>query len=118
MNDFEVNYAAYKDVENIQCFSGHESVLEYRKHRLKQQNGLVKFITNYVDSKLSVIDVGSGSSALLYAIHNLGILCEGVGIEFSSARHKFAELWKRDNNIHSITNINDDFSNVLLLFGP
>ena len=39
--------------------------------RLKQQNGLVRFITNYIDSELSVIDVGSGSSALLYEIHDL-----------------------------------------------
>jgi hypothetical protein len=59
---------AYKDVENIQTFT-EDSFLTYTKERLKLQEPVVKFIEKINQEKFDVLDIGSGSSVLSYALY-------------------------------------------------
>ena len=64
---------AYKDVENIQTFT-EDSFLTYTKERLKLQEPVVKFIEKINQEKFEVLDIGSGSSVLSYALYLAGLL--------------------------------------------
>ena len=113
----KINYFAYNNVEELSGFSQKE-LTEYRNDRIKSYSCFVQLITKYVCSQLlSCVEIGSGSSALLYSLHNKGLVKEGLGIELSRSRYEFAELWKKDESIDSVNNINDDFYNIKLQDG-
>jgi len=112
----KTNFIAYSDVENIGNYSNSESLDTYRNERLFRNQSLITFIEHlYIQPKeLKVVEIGSGSSALLYAMEKKGLLLEGVGIEPSLSRYKFAEKWKQEGGFSKINNINDEFKNVKL----
>jgi len=76
--------------------------------------GAVSFLEKRVErgALISVIDIGSGSSCLLYACKKKGILLHGVGIEISKSRHDFAEQWRCDEGYSSIENLNLNITDV------
>ena len=94
---------AYKDVENIQTFT-EDAFLTYTKERLKLQEPVVKFIEKIKQEKFDVLDIGSGSSVLSYALHEAGLLKSADCIEPSKSRYEFAQKWKADNYKNSNVN--------------
>src|SRR5262249_21780232 len=55
--------------------------------------------------RLKVLELCSGSSRLLFSLHQKGLLETGVGVEVSPSRHRFAEAWKSALGATSITNV-------------
>ncbi len=109
------NIKAYESVESIDNFSSHEAIIAYRNRRLERYAPVIDFIVKRSESQpfgLSVVEVGSGSSALLYGIaKSHGLKC-GVGIELARSRFDFAERWKFDDGYHTVDNINQNFASV------
>lgn len=117
MNNYIGNDLNYKAYENIEDLSNYKSDLElelYRNERLKLYSTHVNFIKNNITvDSLRVVEVGSGSSALLYALEKSNMLTESsLGIEFSNSRYKFAERWREDCSFKNVNNVNNDFSKV------
>jgi len=99
---------AYKDVENIQTFT-EDAFLTYTKERLRLQEPVVKFIEKMKQEKFDVLDIGSGSSVLSYALHEAGLLKSADCVEPSKSRYEFAQKWKADSYKNSnINNYNID----------
>lgn len=114
--DGSVNFKAYDAVEAIDNFSSEEEIAAYRKRRIDRYAPVVSFITKrsppLPSSGLSVVEVGSGSSALLYALAEKACLGNAVGIELSRSRFEFAEGWKADAGYDVVRNVNQNFIDV------
>ncbi len=110
LNNCEHNLRAYKGVEDLTTFISKEAIEKYREERKRFASGAVTFLRKEIRGKVpvSVLDIGSGSSCFLYALHDAGILSRGMGIEISKTRYDFAERWKRDGQYKSVENINMD----------
>jgi len=113
LNNYIGNDLNYKAYENIEDLSNYKSDLElelYRNERLKLYSTHVNFIKNNITvDSLRVVEVGSGSSALLYALEKSNMLTESsLGIEFSNSRYKFAERWREDCSFKNVNNVNND----------
>lgn len=109
------NIQAYATAESIDSFASSEEIQTYRNTRLVRYQPVVNFISKRSDSKpgeLKVVEIGSGSSALLYAMADKNMLKHGCGIELSRSRFNFAELWKADGGYHSVENINQSVADV------
>jgi SAM-dependent methyltransferase len=107
-----VNLNAYSQIEQISSFDNSDSILGYRSSRLEKYQQLVDFISARSLSPVSILEVGSGSSALLYACDQRKLLAKGMGVELSESRYKFAELWKKDDGYDRIINIHSNFCDV------
>lgn len=113
--DSHTNIQAYATAESIDSFASSEEMRTYRNTRLARYQPVVNFISKRSDTKLSglqVVEIGSGSSALLYAMADKNLLKHGCGIELSRSRFNFAELWKADGGYHSVENINKSFTDA------
>jgi len=109
MKDIIVN--AYKNVEDINTFDS-ESYREYKKERLNYQSNIVNFFKKIKRENFNLLDIGSGSSALAYALVNKGMLGRADCVEPSFSRHNFAEQWKGEKEKYSnIFNYNLDIKN-------
>lgn len=107
----EVNLRAYKDVESLENFKDRGEIMAYRRKRLQRQRPICEFLLRFSEEKhLSVVEIGSGSSALLYALSATKMLKHGYGIEISRSRFDFAELWKSEENYTCVENSNSNFS--------
>ena len=109
------NLKAYATTESIDAFASSEEIRTYRNNRLIKYLSAVNFIKNRSDSYskgLKVVEIGSGSSALLYGMADKKMISHGCGIELSSSRFDFAELWKLECGYHCIENINQSFTDV------
>ncbi len=104
-----VNRHAYVGIEQVSGYADRESLLEYRRGRLVKYAPVVDFLVARSAAPISVVEIGSGSSALLYALAQAGRLHQGLGIELSPSRHEFAELWKQDDGVANVTNLNASF---------
>jgi SAM-dependent methyltransferase len=111
------NLRAYATTEAIESFSSPESVHAYRRARIAKYQLVVDFISRRVEEEfgeLRVVEIGSGSSALLYALDEKKLLKYGCGIEISKSRFNFAELWKSEIVCSTVENINRSFADVNL----
>ncbi len=113
----EGNFSSYANVESFENFSNPDEVKAYRERRLKRYEEHAEFITRYLSLEnslkdVSVLEVGSGSSGLLYSLNKRIPRFKAYGVEISSSRWKFAEAWKKDENIKNIENLNQDFSKL------
>lgn len=110
----QANFVAYDDVEKLENYPTAEILLAYRRERLSFYAKHLEFLQSLFkpNHKLNVIEVGSGSSALLYQLERKGILIEATGVELSASRYRFAEQWKKDEGYHKVININSDFTKV------
>lgn len=109
------NIRAYEAVESIENFASFDEIVAYRKRRVERYAPVVNFVAKRSKSQpfgLSVVEVGSGSSALLYGIAEKRELKCGIGIELAQSRFDFAERWKLDDGYHAVTNINQNFASV------
>jgi len=99
---------AYENVEDINTFD-ENSYMEYKKERLKYQKNIVRYINTIKKEKIKLLDVGSGSSVLAYALSNIEILDNADCVELSESRYIFAEQWKKDNHqFFNVSNHNID----------
>ncbi len=115
--DKTANFTAYEEVDLLANFSSHDEIIAHRRRRMEKYNPAANFIANQLtnrDAKLSVVEIGSGNSALLYKLARQGILKHGVGIESSKSRFDFAEQWKADDGYDVVENVNDNFASVAL----
>ena len=110
------NLRAYEGVEDLSTFTSQDAIEQYRQERKDFSSNAVSFLRKKMKNKkpMSVLDIGSGSSCFLYALHDEGALAYGTGIEISKTRHAFAEQWKRDGKYASVDNINQDVRTVSL----
>jgi SAM-dependent methyltransferase len=113
--EVSTNLKAYDKVEALNNFVSKEEILAYRNKRITWYQNIKNFIVKRsvkVIRELNVVEVGSGSSALLYTIAKENLLKYGVGIELSRSRFEFAELWKSDDGYKMVENINANFAEV------
>jgi len=106
------NLTAYFNAESMDNFANHDEVVSYREKRKKRYKDFIVLMHDLFANLVSVIEIGSGSSALLYAMNDAKKLDFGIGVEISPKRHNFAEIWKKDEGISNVKNMNDDFSNI------
>jgi len=99
------NLLAY---DNYEIFNSDATLLAYRDSKLKDAKKNVSFIKQNFSKKLRVLEIGSGNSKFLYALHLEGMLEEGYGIETSESRIKFADEWKKDLGIENVHNIEEN----------
>lgn len=113
--DGSSNVRAYEKIEAIDNFSSFEEIVAYRKGRIDRYASVAQFIaasSRNQSPKLSVVEVGSGSSALLYRLAQENKLRNAVAIELSKSRHIFAEQWKSDDGYDNVKNVNENFVRV------
>jgi SAM-dependent methyltransferase len=110
MWDKNANLHSYDEVENLANFANGQEIELYRQERLNSVSDTANFIRKniYKSVPLSVLDIGSGSSCLLYRLKDERMLERGVGVELSKSRHAFAEKWKEAGHYREITNTNID----------
>ena len=107
------NLHAYNSIELLSAYKTKESLQEYRNSRIIRYQAHANFILNRSKSNpVSIIEIGSGSSVLLYMIAQKNILTKGIGIELSKSRYEFAEQWKKDDGYEMVENINKNFVDV------
>lgn len=110
-----LNLSAYEGAESLSNFGTREEIDAYRNSRLLKYRSATDFlIKRSAHLPVSVFEVGSGSSALLYVLARGKVLKSGVGIELSRSRFEFAELWKSDDGYEAVTNYNRNFAAVEL----
>ena len=115
-----INFSAYDSVEVLDNFKSSDEIKSYRAQRMARYIPVANFIakrTRKQSNEYSVVEVGSGSSALLYQLAKKCMLKRGVGIELSKSRFDFAQKWKSDEDYSVIQNFNQDFTSVELSQG-
>ena len=107
----DANVKAYESTESLGNFDN-EQMSAYRKDRLCRYHPICEFIRRHGPSNepLSVVEIGSGSSALLYSLAIGKALKHGLGIELSKSRFEFAELWKAQEGFGCVENRNANFA--------
>lgn len=101
---------SYEGVEALENYRDQESIESYRSEALAVFAPMSEFIISLSHKpKFSIVEVGSGNSALLYNFENKSVLESGVGIEISKSRHAFAEKWREDMSFLNTLNFNGDF---------
>lgn len=120
-----INLSSYDEVEELENFT-EES---FQKYCLEKLQGISKHIAyikkNCINNNWNgrVCEIGSGNSKLLYGLEKGGLLEEGVGIEISKSRYRFAEKFKKYINSKKIYNLNKNildinpFTNLDLIIG-
>lgn len=63
----------------------------------------------YRRKRIKMLDVGSGSSGLLYSLSLAEVLEFGIGVEVSRSRVKFANSWGKSLKTTKVKNICSDF---------
>ena len=125
----DVNLHAYDDVEALSNYATPSDLDGYRRLLLEKSGPVVDCIRERVHrgKRLKVLELCSGSSRLLYALDEAGLLEVGYGVEVSPSRHRFAELWKTSRGARRVHNTNaavgdsafttDDLDLVVLIDG-
>jgi len=98
---------SYKEVEDLNMFSA-VSLKKYRYERLEAQKNVVNFLSSNQSQKIGLLDIGSGSSSLAYALLNRNLLKFADCVEPSKNRFDFSEKWKKDDGYYLVKNNNID----------
>ena len=114
--DGTANFSAYDQVEALSNYRTQGDVEAYRRERIEKYARYLTMLAalGITNGPISVVDIGSGSSAFLYALEQKGLLREGIGIELSDTRHAFAERWRLDGGFKRVSNICANFTDVPL----
>ncbi len=100
---------AYKNIESPKNFSSDKELMNYRELLLKRaKKKEIPLLKKLILKKSNILEIGSGNSRLLYSLNGAGLLKEGVGVEISPSRYKFAEEWRKDLKIKNVKNICKD----------
>ena len=105
-NESHINNFAY---EGFEVFGSNNLIEKYRKSKISSVQKNINRIKSLFDKKITVLEVGSGNSKLLYALQQHDMLKEGYGVEISKTRIDFANKWKSDLNLSNVTNIHTNF---------
>lgn len=110
------NLTAYSGFESLNNYPLRDSLLAYREARVARYWNVVEFIRSRCPGQLpvSVVEIGSGSSALLYALTRAGMLERGIGVELADSRFEFAEQWKKDGEYSTVENVKANFTDIEL----
>lgn len=101
------NLDAYKDKGLFFYFKTKNEIQIYRHQCLENHTKVVDFIKKLIpNKKIKMIEIGSGFSALSYAMEKANILQRSFAIEQSKSSYEFANKWKIDYDIKSVVNIN------------
>lgn len=108
-----INLQAYNSIELLSAYETRKSLNEYCEARVLRYQPHANFILERSGGKpVSLIEIGSGSSALPYTIAKRNMLTKVMAVELSQSRSEFAEQWKKDEGYHMVENINKNFVNV------
>lgn len=109
----KINIQAYNSVELLENFGSKQAIEDYRSLRMQRYNNHTNFILKRSkNSAISVLEVGSGSSVLLYSLAERNRLQKGIGIELSQSRSFFADQWKKDAGYTMVENVNANFVDI------
>ena len=106
-----ININAYKNVEELKRFN-RISLNKYCAEKLKSTNKHIKFIKkNVINNSYqgNILEVGSGNAKLLIKLEKMKLVKEGVGVEISNSRCKFAKHFIKQQKCKKIKIINNDF---------
>ena len=93
-----INLNAYSNIESLEHYSTSKELEDRREERkLFYKKHLQFFQRKNFGEKICAVEIGSGSSVLLYLLAENNILSNGIGIELAKNRWQFAEKWKADN---------------------
>ncbi len=108
------NFNAYSAIESLESFKTEKEILEYRERRIHRYSDHAQFILDQLgrQNDIKILEVGSGSSGLLFNLNDQCSNFKAIGVEYSPSRWRFAEKWKADSKAHGITNLNNDFSKI------
>jgi SAM-dependent methyltransferase len=114
--DGRANLTSYEKVEAPANYRSPAELESYRAERLAFGATRARFALTQsaAPSPTKVVEVGAGSSALLYAMEADGTLEHATAIEISPSRHAFAERWKSDKGFQRVQNRCADFAAVTL----
>ena len=114
--DGRANLTSYDEVEALANYRTPAELDSYRAERLAFGMTRARFVLKQSAASVpaNVIEVGAGSSALLYAMEAEGALRQAVAIEISPSRHDFAERWKADKGFRCVENRCADFASIAL----
>jgi len=114
--DGRANLTSYDEVEASTNYRSAVELEAYRAERLAFGGARARFALAQTAMSVptKVIEVGAGSSALLYAMELDGALEHAIAIEVSRTRHGFAERWKADRGFKRVQNRCADFATVPL----
>jgi SAM-dependent methyltransferase len=112
--DGRANLTSYDEVEAPTNYRSAAELEAYRAERLAFGVARARFALaqTAVPVPTKVIEVGAGSSALLYAMELDGALEHAIAIEISRTRYGFAERWKADKSFKRVQNRCADFATV------
>jgi SAM-dependent methyltransferase len=106
---------SFEGVEEIASFANADAIEAYRANRLNKVALHGDWLARQTSrpSPFVVVDVGAGSSCLLYSFANSGNLSHGVAIEPARSRHQFAERWRLDGGYDHVENVCATFDQIL-----
>lgn len=108
-----INLQAYNSIELLSAYETSESLNEYRNARVLRYQAHADFILKRSGGKpVSLVEIGSGSSALPYTIAERNMLMKAKAVELSQSRFAFAEQWKKDEGYIMVENVNGNFVDV------
>ncbi len=98
---------SFEGVEDIATFANAETIEAYRANRLNKVALHADWLARQTSrpNPFVVLDVGAGSSCLLYSFANSGNLSHGIAIEPARSRHVFAERWRLDSHYENVENL-------------
>lgn len=98
---------SFEGVEDITTFADDDAIAAYRAKRLNEVAQHRDWLARQTSraKPFVIVDVGAGSSCLLYSFANSGYLSHGIAIEPARSRHQFAERWRLDGRYESVENL-------------
>jgi SAM-dependent methyltransferase len=98
---------SFEGVEDITTFANADAIEAYRANRLNKVALHGDWLARQTSrpKPFEIVDVGAGSSCLLYSFANSGNLSRGVAIEPARSRHQFAEHWRLDGRYENVENL-------------
>lgn len=106
---------SFEGVEEIATFTNADAIEAYRANRLNKVALYGDWLARQTSrpSPFVVVDVGAGSSCLLYSLANAGVLSHGLAIEPARSRHQFAERWRLDGGYDHVKNVCTTFDQIV-----
>jgi len=96
------NFTAF---DKFEIFSSNQEVEKYRQSKIDEVQKNVSFIERHFNTKIDVLEIGSGNSKFLYGLDKADLLKSGYGIDVSKSRIDFANEWKKDLQIQNVHNV-------------
>jgi len=105
---------SFEGTEDLTTFANANVIEAYRGNLLKKVALHAEWLAQQTvrPKPFVVVDVGAGSSCLLYSFARGGYLSHGIAIEPARSRHEFAERWRFDGHYDNVENLCATFDQV------